>query len=173
MEYGDVGVQQKIHQQAVPESVIKWRMSTYDTINMQIAALLGKQYNEKTKKYEATENGIATCNERGAAYAKTFLTSTINPSTIQGNIDTDQYYAIMQFAADAITDDIGKKYREFGIHPDNRGTFITTILQTIALVLTRPIQNLEREGAIQQSQEKVTTTQGIHSVMPHYPQQVQ
>lgn len=167
-EYGNIGVQTKTHHQAVPESVIKWRMDTHESIVMMEGALLGKEYNHKTRTFGPALYPI--CNSRGGTYAKTILSSAINQASIQGNITEEQYYSLMEYASDSIIEDVAKKYREFGILPDLRSTFVSIIMQTLALVLTRPIKNLEREGAIAQSQERVTTSQGIQSVMPGYSQ---
>ena len=123
--------------------------------------LLGKILDDRGKYVDPSpgqKNVLQICNERGVAYARLML-KLANKNTIQANIDVETLQNILIRLADNIAEKVGKNYHEFGISPENRDTYVDSLLVQIYLMLTRPLGDLEREHTISQGQEHTTLMQ--------------
>lgn len=151
---GRYGVGVQSNRQQIPESVIKWRMDTSDVM---------KDLREDLK---------VLGNDMLVRRAMSILKSSINKATIQGHIkDEDRASEIALQFADDETEHIGVNYEAYEMKPENRDMYIDILSVYIFMGLTRPIQDWERRHTVDQGQERITTTQGIQSVLPLYPGQ--
>lgn len=164
---GNVATRQ-VMQPALSESVVRWRLETEQAIRDFEAVLLGKRLDDNGKYIDPipSERGmLQLCNGRGVAYARLLL-KLANKNTIQANIDKECLQDILLRLADTITERVGKSYREFGIKPENRDTFIDSLIVQLFLMLTRPLGDLEREHTISQGQERSALIQRITDGIP-------
>jgi len=164
---GNVSTRQ-VMQPAMSESVVKWRLETEQAVRDFEAVLLGKKLDDNGKYVDPEEDErkvLQVCNNAGVAYARLML-KLANKNTIQANIDIESLQLILHRLADTITERVGKEYRKFGIAPENRDTYIDSLVCQIFLMLTRPLGDLEREHTISQGQEKTALIQRMADYMP-------
>jgi len=143
-QLGNVATRQTM-QPAMPESVVRWRLETEQAIRDFEAVLLGKVLDDNGRYVDPPKdeiNLLRVCNNRGVSYARMIL-KLANKNTIQANIDIEGLGNIMFRIADTITEKVGKCYTEFGISPDNRDTYIDSLICQVYLMLTRPLEILK------------------------------
>lgn len=148
---GSLGSQFQVRRNAMPDSVIRWRMDTSDVVN-DLKDSLGVIGNEKL-----------------ISRAMALLKSIINKSTIQGNIQDEERASEIALAiADDETNFIGQHYAAYGVHPSDRDMYIDIIATYVFMGLTRPILDKERRHTVAQGQENITTHQGVQQYLPFY-----
>lgn len=105
-------------------------------------------YNAKTNEYtEVTEKlGTPLVNDQGFQNIMTFVISVINPHTVQGNTEKDDYYELMYFINETLNEMFLKNSEEWGINIDNAGQIIASIVSALQLFLSRTVGDKERES---------------------------
>lgn len=173
-QLGNISARQ-VHSAGVPEQVIKWRMDTKEDLEKIEAVLLGKVLNDEGvyKLPENKEHQLKICNEKGVAMARAWFVTLINRITLQGSMSEDEIEEQLLIHANTITENVGKEYKEYEIKKELRDTYIDLLVGMMRIALTRPIDDMERVHAVQQSSEKVNTSQvqSFRDQFPHYGQQ--
>ena len=140
-------------QQSPGDSVTRWRMDTEkDIIDME-NRFLGRIYDPKTRRYVASTLQLKICNEKGVSAARLYLSHSLSKSSIQANLTIDQFDNFMVSLIDGITKDVGLNFIEYGISSRHRELFIDTIVRMIFLILSRSIDDKERDYSVRQGRE--------------------
>lgn len=170
-QIGNLATRQ-INKQPLSEGVLRWRMETEEVIRKFEDVLLGRIFNPVTRSYEddKDEDRMVICNKKGVAYARAYLTALINKNTLQGNLTEEVLLRQLEGHAYTICEHIGIKYRDYGITPELRRTYIYLLMGQVMIALTRPIGDKEREHAIESSKEQVHTStfQRLGDLLPGY-----
>lgn len=141
-------INQQTQTPAVPESVIKWRMDLNDVMK-EIAEELKDLGNEKFQKH-----------------AMSVLKGIIHKSSIQANLDEETAREITLQVADDETEHIGIYYINYDMKPEDRDAYINIISVNLLTALSRAIDDWERKHTVDQSQERITTSQGLRQIFP-------
>lgn len=139
---------EQINRPAVPESVIKWRMDLQDVID--------------SIKAELKDLG----NELFQKHATKALNGLIHKSSIQANIDETTARELTLRVANDETEHIGINYTKYGMQPEDRDLYIDIVSVNLLTALSRAVDDWERKHTVDQSQERITTSQGLRQIFP-------
>jgi len=140
-------------QQSPDGGVVKWRMSTDPDIIDLENRLLGRIYDTTNKKYVDSEESLKLCNVRGVSAARLWISAAVNKSSLQANLDKEEFFNFMDNIIDSITKDVGLNYFEYGITATHKEMFVTIIINMIFLILSRSVGDKEREYSVRQGKE--------------------
>lgn len=133
--------------------ILALRLETERLVNRFRVYLTGKiietTYDEETGEPRSTELTIAEpkANAQGVHFLLNFFESIVNPQTVQGNlINEERYDSIVKEIHLGLIQDIVNNMYLWDINEDEVEPLINNVINTIALFLTRPIENKERES---------------------------
>lgn len=92
--------------------------------------------------------GQQKVNDRGVQSLMSYISSMINPSVVQGNLDIEQYDRIVYRCRLEITQDIVTNRGNYNIDGDNLNLIIDFCMNLIEPFLSRLIDNKERESYV-------------------------
>jgi hypothetical protein len=162
-ELGNIHISQP-HQ--VDSSVIRWRLDTEEAIRQLENRFLGRMVDERGQWKDTDDPSLKWCNQKGVAFARTFLGSIISKNTIQGNINIERQMRLMGDIARTLVVNVGKSYKEYGIPIEKRDSYIDTILHHIELTLSRSIDDMERQHVSTTTKESSTFAQQLQGMNP-------
>lgn len=124
---------QKLHQ-----DILNFLQGTTTTLN----------FDEKTQTYyeEQKQTGVPLANPKGIQALLSFVVAIINPHTIQGNTERDELYNILKNMERGLSQRLTLNYEDWGIDPNNRDHMIDTIMFMIQMILSRTVDNKERQS---------------------------
>lgn len=96
------------------------------------------------EEYEPTGEPLA--NPKGIQALLSFVVAIINPHTIQGNTEKDDLYNILKHMELGIAERLTLNYESWGIDQETRDHIIDTIMFMVYMVLSRTIDNKERDS---------------------------
>lgn len=143
---------QKSNLAAIDPNYLKLRLDTQklhqDILNFLNGTRTVVEYDEKTGTYyEDTEKiGDPLAGKEGIQALLSFVIALVNPHTIQGNTDRKELNKMLFHLEIGLAERLTLNYERWGIDPENRDHIIDTIMPMVHLVLTRTIDNKEREG---------------------------
>lgn len=143
---------QKSNLAAIDPNYLKLRLDTQklhqDILNFLQGTRTVVEYDEKTGTYyEDTEDiGNPLAGKEGIQALLSFVIALVNPHTIQGNTDRKELYKMLYHLEIGLAERLTLNYEKWEIDPENRDHIIDTIMPMVHLVLTRTIDNKEREG---------------------------
>ncbi len=97
------------------------------------------EYTEQTQR-----TGENLANNKGIQILLSFVVTTVNSHTVQGNTTEQGLNKILEYMHDEIAADLTKNWRDYGINPNSRAYILNTIMQMVQLVLSRTVNNEER-----------------------------
>lgn len=143
---------QKSNLAAIDPNYLKLRLDTQklhqDILNFLNGTRSIVEYDDKTGTYyEETENiGKPLAGKEGIQAILSFVIALVNPHTIQGNTERKELYKMLYHLEIGLAERLCLNYERWGIDAQNRDHIIDTIMPMVHLVLTRTIDNKEREG---------------------------
>jgi hypothetical protein len=143
----------RFNTQAQMDSVTKWRIETDKDIKNYENLLLGRVLNSRTNQYEEVINGLRICDEKGVAFARLALNSVANKSSLQGNFSQERYEQTMIWYGNLIIKQVGIFYKDYGIDKKNRDSYIHNLLGMISVIMTRAMDDKERDYASKSTKE--------------------
>lgn len=133
-------------------NIIQLRLDTQKLIKDIENQLKGEhsvlKYNKDTNEYSETNEklGEPLVNNKGFQNIMTFIIGTVNPHTVQGNLEKDAYYELMYFINENLNEMFLKNADDWGIDIDNAGQLIASIMTTLQLFISRTIGDKERDS---------------------------
>jgi len=103
-----------------------------------------KQTGQLYEDYESV--GVPYANEEGVMKLCNMLRMVANEHTFQGNTKDEHYWHLLERLRKEITNTIVIKCYDWGITDDDLNTVIDEVCRVCELVLTRTVDNLERES---------------------------
>lgn len=115
-------------------------------------------FDEQTKTYyeRVQQTGSPLANKIGIQALLSLVVAVVNTHTVQGNTDKDELFNILTNMERAFAQRLTLNYTHWGIDKRNRDHIIDTIMLMVHLVLTRTIDNKERDS-YKQDMTKVST----------------
>lgn len=106
------------------------------------------KFDSKTNQYvETTESiGEPLASRQGIQSILTYVVAIVNEHTIQGNTEREELYKILFSIDESLCDQLILNYQNWKIDPSNRDLIVDTIMNMIHLILTRTVDNKERES---------------------------
>lgn len=106
------------------------------------------KYDENVGTYveNVISSGVPLANQQGIQAILSFVVSVINTHTIQGNFQRNDYIKILKVAELQFAEWLALNYDDWGINPNNRDHIIDTIMTMVQLVLSRTVDNKERDS---------------------------
>lgn len=163
---GNIQISRPEHVEA---SVIRWRLDTEEAVRQLENRFLGRVLNERGQWVDSGDSSMRWCNDKGVAYARTFLGSIISKNTIQGNIKTERQMMLMREMARTLVVHVGKSYKDYGITPEKRDSYIDTILHHIELTLSRSVDDMERQHVSTTTKEQSSFVSQMRDINPSFP----
>jgi len=156
----------EVHSEGVQDAgILALRLQTDQLVNRFRVYLTGKiietTYDDETGEPKSTEITIAKpkANPQGVHYLLNFFESIVNPQTVQGNlINEDRYDQIVEEIHLGINQDVINNMYLWEIDEDEVEPLINNVINTIALFLTRPIENKERDSYNQTIRHQETSS---------------
>lgn len=143
---------QKSNLAAIDPNYLKLRLDTQklhqDILNFLQGTRTVIEYDGKTGTYyeDTDEIGDSLAGKEGIQALLSFVIALVNPHTIQGNTERKELYKMLFHLEIGLAERLTLNYDRWGIDPENRDHIIDTIMPMVHLVLTRTIENKEREG---------------------------
>lgn len=135
--------------------VTKWRMETAKDIDRFLKHLEGKETSDNGKTWYDSKTKFKVCGHKGIMLARSILEGAISHSTLQSNLT---YEMIEQYII-PISDDLSKiagiYYKNYQINRELAELYVLQIIGQIRNMLTRALEDKEREHAVTQSKENV------------------
>lgn len=143
---------QKGNLAAVDPNYLKLRLDTQklhqDILNFLQGTRTVIEFDKKSETYyeDTEEIGDPLANKEGIQAILSFVIGIVNPHTIQGNTERKELYKILYNLDVGLSERLTVNHEKWGIDPDYMDHIIDTIMPMIHLILTRTIDNKEREG---------------------------
>ena len=143
---------QKQNLASIDSNYLKLRLDTQD-LNKYIKNFLsGKEFityfDDARNEWvdEVISEGEPLANAQGIQMICSTIKMLVNPHTIQGNTEKAEFKIFMYNVYKDLLEGIVLNYQKWGIDPDNRGFILESIDNMLHLILSRTIDNKEREG---------------------------
>lgn len=137
---------------SIDSNYLKLRLDTQD-LNKQIFHFLSGtqvivEFDDETDQYyeKIDKIGEPLANAKGRAMLCQAVAMIVNPHTIQGNTERDEFKRIMFDLYRDLTEGLTNNYTEWGIEEQHRGFILENIDRMVRLIISRTIDNKEREG---------------------------
>lgn len=131
---------------------IKLRLDTQklhqDILNFLQGTRIILKYDKDSGTYseETISSGDPLANPQGIQGLLSFVVAIVNPHTIQGNTDKPELMNILKHMELGLAERLTLSYEAWGIQPENRDHIIDTIMFMVQMVLSRTIDNKERDS---------------------------
>jgi hypothetical protein len=143
---------QPSNEEFIQPNVLQLRLDTTSLITEIRAFLMGGRitYGQDVETGQPVANfvteGQPLANNFGVQSLTSFANMIINPSTVQGNIDREQYRDFMYRCRVKLAKNLLINAPRYGINPNDRASIIENIISMIELFVSRPIENGERDS---------------------------
>lgn len=133
------------------ESILKIRLDTQQILQQIEYFLKGKAVRIRMNEQGMAEEEIVEiseplANERGVHSILSFLSSTINSQTVQGNYEWDHWREEVSWMREQLATDVFVNYDVWEIDPQNISIICNSVMNLIKPFLTRLVGDGERKS---------------------------
>lgn len=130
------------------DSIVRYRLDMNDLLRDIELYLSGKRYAVQSDEFGVREvlvdSGMPLMNQRGIQSILGSLKLLLGPHTVQGNLDKDQYGALIEEINIYLARDIMVNRINWEVALDDFPFIVDTLVWTILLFLSRTIEDKER-----------------------------
>jgi len=132
-------------------SVIEYRLRTEPILkNVELflkgQILVTEELEDGSARLGYKTIGKRICNDHGVQQIISFIQSFLNPHAIQGNLNREMYEDLLYKIHSERAEILVSNYQVWAIAEEDLEAVIDTIMNYAVTILSRPIDNLERES---------------------------